>query len=385
MNFLTVFEHRIGSLFGATDQGLTAPFSFKKLAKKAAREMEAETYVIDGADTAPALYTILVSTEDDLAMRPLYLQLTGETARFIEGQARDKGYVFVAPPLVRFMADPSLRSGHFSVFAENVDVRTLSRLREEEAKFMGAGASLAGGLGGAAFEQLPHADARRPQQSAVGVASSTPADGVDAGLDVLPQQAVIDAEEAALSADAHHGGHNNVPLVNARSRANAQAPKPPRSATPGAVAAAVPGKLTTPDAAPAIPPTSDSADSVPRAAPRSVAQHEPSTVRVAQPVSAPKVQPTTCLLIDRQSGRTFTVSAPRTIIGRERTPGGVVLHDPNISRNHAELSFDGQSWHIRDLNSTNGTLVNDVDVDECPLRDGDLITLGLVNLEFREN
>ena len=167
MNFLTVFEHRIGSLFGATDQGLTAPFSFKKLAKKAAREMEAETYVIDGADTAPALYTILVSTEDDLAMRPLYLQLTGETARFIEGQARDKGYVFVAPPLVRFMADPSLRSGHFSVFAENVDVRTLSRLREEEAKFMGAGASLAGGLGGAAFEQLPHANARRPQQSAV--------------------------------------------------------------------------------------------------------------------------------------------------------------------------------------------------------------------------
>ncbi len=107
------------------------------------------------------------------------------------------------------------------------------------------------------------------------------------------------------------------------------------------------------------------------------------TVRVAP--AAPARPAATCLLIDRQSGRTFTASAPRTIIGRERTPGGVLLRDPNVSRSHAELSFDGQGWRIRDLNSTNGTLVNDVDVDECPLRDGDLITLGLTNLEFREN
>lgn len=91
VNFLNVFEQRVGSLFGATAQGLTAPFSFKKLAKKAAREMEAETYVINGVDTAPALYTILVSSEDDLAMRPLYAQITKETAQFIEGQAQGKG------------------------------------------------------------------------------------------------------------------------------------------------------------------------------------------------------------------------------------------------------------------------------------------------------
>ena len=78
-------------------------------------------------------------------------------------------------------------------------------------------------------------------------------------------------------------------------------------------------------------------------------------------------------------------TAPRTVIGRERTPGGVVLHDPNVSRTHAELTYNGGEWVIRDLNSTNGTLVNDVDVDEAALRDGDLITLGLVTLEFRES
>ena len=107
---------------------------------------------------------------------------------------------------------------------------------------------------------------------------------------------------------------------------------------------------------------------------------------VAAPAAASAEQPiATCLLIDRQSGQTYTATAPATVIGRERSQAGVVLRDPNVSRRHAELSFDGRDWHITDLGSTNGTLVNDVDVRECVLRNGDLITLGLMNLEFREN
>lgn len=62
-----------------------------------------------------------------------------------------------------------------------------------------------------------------------------------------------------------------------------------------------------------------------------------------------------------------------------------MIHDPNVSRRHAEITYDGRDWRITDLNSTNGTLVNDVDVDSCILRDGDLITVGLTNLEFRES
>ncbi|MDD3177767.1 MAG: DUF3662 domain-containing protein, partial [Atopobiaceae bacterium] len=118
MNFLNVFEDRVDGIFGASPQGYTTPFSFKKLAKKAAHEMENETFAIDGTDTAPALYTILVSADDDMAMRPLYTQLTHETSQFIEAQAQGRGYSFVGEPLVRFMVDPSLKSGKFSVFAE---------------------------------------------------------------------------------------------------------------------------------------------------------------------------------------------------------------------------------------------------------------------------
>ncbi len=388
MNFLNVFEQRVGSLFGATAQGLTAPFSFKKLAKKAAREMEAETYVINGVDTAPALYTILVSSEDDLAMRPLYAQITKETAQFIEGQAQGKGYAFVGRPVVRFMADPSLKSGKFSVFAENVDAQTLNRLREEEALFLGVGSSR-GGLGGAAGQRAAQP---QPQPAVRGVrpipqpamAKPSPADSMSAGLDVMPQEAVLDAEQALLARGAARQ-IQNVPLAGSRQAGSPQMPVVGSAGQAPMSAPVYQQPVVAPAARPAAPAPAAVATPQPHA-PSAAPRQVPQTVRAPQAVPAPApAAPVTCLLIDRQSGRTYTASAPRTVIGRERTPGGVVLHDPNVSRSHAELSHDGQGWRIRDLNSTNGTLVNDVDVDECPLRDGDLITLGLTNLEFREN
>ena len=121
----------------------------------------------------------------------------------------------------------------------------------------------------------------------------------------------------------------------------------------------------------------------PQAVPDTRRRNAPAAA--AQPVAAHPTRPAACMLIDRQSGRTYAAQAPSCLIGRERSQCGIYLRDPNVSRRHAELSYDGSNWHIVDLNSTNGTLVNDVDVDECILRDGDLITVGLVNLEFRES
>lgn len=391
MNFLNVFEQRVGSLFGATTQGVTAPFSFKKLAKKAAREMEAETFVINGVDTAPALYTILISSEDDITMRPLYAQLTKETSQFIEGQAQGKGYVFVGKPVVRFMADPSLKSGRFSVFAENVDAGTLNRLREEEARFLGADSSLDGGLGGAASSRAQAPGMRpipQPQPQAA------PLSNMESGLDVMPQEAVLEAEDAFFAQGRAARQYQNVPLVGSRA-SQVPAPVAPVAASASVAAAAPASVASAVPAAAAGFAAGAAAQAIPGAATPQQAyaaqQPAPQTVRVAPAAPAPTASPApaaspaACLLIDRKSGRTFTASAPRTVIGRERSAGGIVIHDPNVSRSHAELSFDGQTWRIRDLNSTNGTLVNDVDIDECSLRDGDLITLGLTNLEFREN
>ena len=139
MNFLNEFEDRIASVFGAAPQGYTEPFSFKKLAKRAAKEMDAETYEINGVLTAPALYTVLISSADDSLMRPLYRKITSETSMFLAAESDKRGYALVGQPLVRFMVDPSLRSGRFAVFAENVDYSALERLRaEEEVQSMGS-------------------------------------------------------------------------------------------------------------------------------------------------------------------------------------------------------------------------------------------------------
>ena len=135
MNFLNIFEDRVASIFGAAQ----APFSFKKLAKQAAREMEDQTLVINGVDTAPALYTVLISADDDPLLAPYYAQLAREVSEFVKAQAEKKRYRFSGSPLVRFMIDPSLKAGKFSVFAENVDAPTLARLYEEERAFLNGG------------------------------------------------------------------------------------------------------------------------------------------------------------------------------------------------------------------------------------------------------
>lgn len=88
--------------------------------------------MINGVNTAPALYTILIAADDDPTLAPFYPELSREVREFVKAQAEKRRYVFVGEPLVRFMIDPQLRAGKFSVFAENVDAPTLGRLYEEE-------------------------------------------------------------------------------------------------------------------------------------------------------------------------------------------------------------------------------------------------------------
>ncbi|MDD5448834.1 MAG: DUF3662 and FHA domain-containing protein [Actinomycetota bacterium] len=61
----------------------------------------------------------------------------------------------------------------------------------------------------------------------------------------------------------------------------------------------------------------------------------------------------------------------------------VVIPDPNASRYHARIEVKGDHFSIRDLDSTNGTWVNEARVKEAELADGDLIRLGTTRLIFR--
>lgn len=75
-------------------------------------------------------------------------------------------------------------------------------------------------------------------------------------------------------------------------------------------------------------------------------------------------------------GQTLSASGPSVVIGR--VPGNdIILDDPQVSRHHASLTFEGGQWVLRDLGSTNGTTVNGQPVSgQWVVRPGDVIGLG---------
>lgn len=79
----------------------------------------------------------------------------------------------------------------------------------------------------------------------------------------------------------------------------------------------------------------------------------------------------------------FPLSRTRVRVGRGRS-NELVLNDPSVSREHAELiaSTDGRGWRVRDLDSTNGVAVNGTKVREQHLQPGDTITFGSCDLRF---
>ena len=54
----------------------------------------------------------------------------------------------------------------------------------------------------------------------------------------------------------------------------------------------------------------------------------------------------------------------------------ICLHDDTVSRHHARLQFDTASYILVDLQSTNGTFVNEVPVAMRSLEDGDYLYIG---------
>lgn len=87
-------------------------------------------------------------------------------------------------------------------------------------------------------------------------------------------------------------------------------------------------------------------------------------------------------LEDEVSGLTYPLKSKSTTIGRQ-ADNDIILDNPGVSRHHARLDIDGSSYRLIDLSSTNGTLLNDEDVDEALLADGDSVSFGKIVLRFR--
>lgn len=80
-------------------------------------------------------------------------------------------------------------------------------------------------------------------------------------------------------------------------------------------------------------------------------------------------------------GMTYAIRDEVIAIGRTATLD-IPIDDENVSRRHAEITFDGSSVKIKDLDSTNGTFVNSQRITDTILHDGDLILIGRVLFKF---
>lgn len=85
-------------------------------------------------------------------------------------------------------------------------------------------------------------------------------------------------------------------------------------------------------------------------------------------------------------GAIYELKAERNTLGRVGGGAGIEVRDKSLSREHAEIVFEGGAWKLRDLNSKNKTFLNEVPIEGPeykPLSDGDQIHLGACPLKFR--
>jgi two-component system, cell cycle response regulator len=80
-------------------------------------------------------------------------------------------------------------------------------------------------------------------------------------------------------------------------------------------------------------------------------------------------------------GRRIPLGGEPCVIGRS-SKCDVEIDQESVSRNHARLSRGPGGYLARDLGSTNGTYVNDEQIDEVMLRDGDQIKVGRTIFKF---
>ncbi len=77
------------------------------------------------------------------------------------------------------------------------------------------------------------------------------------------------------------------------------------------------------------------------------------------------------------AGTTHELAEELITIGRA-PDNTIILEDPSVSGRHAQLQRVGETYRIKDLESTNGTKVNGIPITETALRIDDRIRFGAI-------
>ncbi len=80
-------------------------------------------------------------------------------------------------------------------------------------------------------------------------------------------------------------------------------------------------------------------------------------------------------------GLSVELVGPRAGVGRADGNELQILHG-SVSSRHAELVLEGQEYRVRDLDSTNGSRVNDEKITEAMLQDRDRVQFGQIPFRY---
>jgi pSer/pThr/pTyr-binding forkhead associated (FHA) protein len=85
---------------------------------------------------------------------------------------------------------------------------------------------------------------------------------------------------------------------------------------------------------------------------------------------------------DDLQGQRYEIGADPVTIGRTED-NTIILDDTEVSSHHCQVLQEGELSKIEDLDSTNGTRLNDVPVRQSLLQDGDVVTVGSFSFTYR--
>src|SRR6266498_82990 len=93
------------------------------------------------------------------------------------------------------------------------------------------------------------------------------------------------------------------------------------------------------------------------------------------PESSIRMNPRLATIAGKLKGTVFSLVEDEVVLGRE-TAAAISIPDPSVSRRHSSITRQAETFIITDLESMNGTFVNDVPVKRRELQHGDRVRLG---------
>jgi hypothetical protein len=118
-----------------------------------------------------------------------------------------------------------------------------------------------------------------------------------------------------------------------------------------------------------------------KSAPESVPEKDKTLIenqpdKVVRAASFPGIYGKIEVLVGNQQINTYLITDNPLTIGRDPAQALAIIHEAIVSKLHCSIFFRAGKIVIKDLNSTNGTFVNDEKVSERELNDNDIIFLG---------